>query len=478
MTRRFPVPLLLTLTFLVLVVGLLITGGLYVRAILAESLANAEQLRDARILIADAVRAQLDEETGTRGYSIARDSVLLEPYYRGRANLPIALERIRAVTTRFGLRDMLPRVTDASRTNRRWLTRVAFPLMVARKHSHVLELHGKILVDRFRIDMAAVDRALARREQMGETQAQQAILWGDLFALLAIVAVVLAAALFTIQQYRLAARLEQARAASERQRRQSAEMRAAYETEKRIADTLQEAFVQRLLPEISTLQLSATYVPATDEARVGGDWYDALRLSHGGALIAIGDVAGHGIEAAVAMNKARQILISSALVDPDPGSILERVNAQLVAERSPMITAVTVLLDARTCQFTYSVAGHPAPVLLEPGQQARFLEVGSLPLGVSPGTKYATRRVQSKPGAMLVLYTDGAIEHSHDVIAGESLLLEVVETTGQTASDDPASAIRDGIFEHHQVSDDVAIITVRFLDAAAVSDTSGLRRSA
>jgi serine phosphatase RsbU (regulator of sigma subunit) len=477
MNRRLPVPLVLTLTFLLLIVLSLIAVGLYVRARLAESVADTEQIRAARLLVGDAVRAQIDEETGVRGYAVARDPVLLEPYHRGRANLPRYLQRIRVVTTNLGLREAPPFVTDATKTNRRWLTRVAFPLLLIRKGGHVLELRGKVLVDRFRADMAAVDRALVQRQQAGDARAQRAIVLVYLLALAAVAAIVLAAALFAVQQYGLGVSLEQERAASKRQRRQSAKMRAAYEAEKRVVDTLQRAFAQRDLPELPGLRLSATYVPATEEAKVGGDWYDALPLTHDRVLLAIGDVTGHGFEAAVAMNKARQTLISCALIDPNPGSILQRANAQLVADESPIITAVTGLVDARTCSFWYAAAGHPAPVLLEPGHRARFLDVGSLPLGLAAGTAYLTHRIRSKPGAMLVLYTDGAIEHSRDVVAGESLLLETVESAGQT-HDDPASAILDGIFERRHVSDDVAIITVRFLEAAAMPDASALRRSA
>ncbi|HZY97463.1 MAG TPA: SpoIIE family protein phosphatase [Candidatus Cybelea sp.] len=480
MSRRLPAPLILTLAFLLLTVGVLVAGGIFVRSLLADSVANGERIRTARTFVSGAVTAQLGEETGVRGYAAARDPVLLEPYYAGRANLPVLLRQVRSVAQSLGLREALPFIADATATNRRWLAQSAFPLFTARKRSHVLELRGKVLVDRFRADMAAVDRALVRREQLGDASAERAIVWVDSFALVAVLAVILAAALFAVQQYRLGMRLERELVATERQRRQSAEMRAAYEAEKRIADTLQEAFLQRILPELATVRLSAAYLPATEEAKVGGDWYDALELPQDRILLAIGDVAGHGIEAAVAMNKARQMLISCALIDPSPASVLERVNAELVADKSPMITAVAGVVDARTCRFSYAAAGHPAPVLLEPGRRARFLDIGSLPLGVSADTKYVTHQIQSAPGAMLVLYTDGVIEHSHDVLEGEHLLLAAVESAAQTAQTDPAKAIRDEIFRHHRISDDAAIVTVHFLDAAAAgaSDARALRWSA
>jgi serine phosphatase RsbU (regulator of sigma subunit) len=481
MTRRLPTPLVLTLAFLVLLVGLLLAGGLLVRSILTESFSNAEHIQSARVLVATALRAQLDEESGVRGYSAVHDPLLLQPYYEGRRTLPGLLRGTRTVIERLGVRDALPYIVDAAATNRRWLVRVASRLLVARKRTHVLELRGKVLADRFRADIGAVDQALVRREVLGDARAQRAIIWANFFALAAVLAVAAAAALFTVQEYRLGVRLEQERAEAEEQRRRTAELRAAYDAEKRIADTLQAAFAQRVLPDMPTVRLSATYVPATEEAKIGGDWYDALQLSQDRMLLAIGDVAGHGIDAAVAMNKTRQMLISYALIDPTPGRVLERVNTELVTENSPMITAVTGLIDADTCQLSYAVAGHPAPVLLEPGRRARFLKAGSLPLGIDPNTSYATHLVQIAPGAMLVLYTDGAIEYSHDVLEGETLLLQAIESAVQNHEDDPATAIRVGIFSRHRVSDDVAILTVHFLEPDAardVSEASALRRSA
>ncbi|MBV9233121.1 MAG: SpoIIE family protein phosphatase [Candidatus Eremiobacteraeota bacterium] len=467
MTRRLLTPLGLTLTFLLLVVSVLIGGGFYIRSLLADSISNGERVRAARILVSDALQAQIDEETGVRGYASARDPVLLEPYYQGRAMLSPTLSRMRVLSTTLQLAGAQRSIDDAAATNHQWLRQIATPMLYGgRRHAHVLQLHGKILIDRFRADMRDVDGALAAREVQGDEHAQRAIIWVDSFAIAAVLTIVLAAAIFTVEQYRLGLRLEKERERAEVQRRESAEMRAAYQTEKRIADTLQEAFAQRVLPQLPALRLSATYEPASEEAKIGGDWYDALQLPHDRVLVVIGDVAGHGIEAAVAMNLARQLLTSCALVDPNPGSVLQRVNAQLNGDAAPMITAIVALVEAGKQEFAYAIAGHPAPVLLEPGSHARFLESGSLPLGVDPDTRYETRRMKTVPGATLVLYTDGVIEHSRDLFTGERLLLHAVET----AARDPAQcaeSIRNGIFDHHKVADDIAILAIHFVNAAA-----------
>jgi serine phosphatase RsbU (regulator of sigma subunit) len=190
-------------------------------------------------------------------------------------------------------------------------------------------------------------------------------------------------------------------------------------------------------------------------------------MSKDRVMFVIGDVAGHGLEAAVAMNRARQTLISAALVDADPGPMLARANAELLRQNAQMVTVVCGHADASTYEFTYASAGHPPPILVEPGQPPRMLEFGGLPLAVMDAAVYRTIRVQSVPGAMLVLYTDGAVEHSKDVLRGESTLLEAVAQSVADEAANPAAAIHEAIFTDRSVGDDVAILTVAFAKAGA-----------
>ena len=178
-------------------------------------------------------------------------------------------------------------------------------------------------------------------------------------------------------------------------------------------------------------------------------------------LFAIGDVTGHGIEAAVTMNRARQTLMPRRC-SIRSGLDLSRVNADVAKQDMRLVTAIAGLADASAYEFSYASAGHPPPVLLEPGRPPRFLECGSVPLGASNSPVYVTRRVQSMPGATLVLYTDGAVEHSRNVLEGEALLLEAVAQAGEQAEVDPAAFIHRAIFSGRSVGDDVAILTIAF----------------
>ena len=469
-SERIHAPLFLILAFLLIVVVLLVVGGLFVRSIVGASFRDVERIRAARVHVADMLTGQLDEETGVRGYAAARAAVLLAPYYDGRAKLPSSFARVRSDLYALNVKKALPELRDAININRRWLHQVAFPLILKKRVRRSVELHGKSFVDRFRFDATAIDNALARRGAQVNQRAQTAVAWVGGFALAAVVAVVLAAMLFTVAQYRLGVRLERQRAESEHERRKAAEVQAAYEAEKRIAEILQEAFSERLFPVLPAASFSATYVPASEHAKIGGDWYDALQLSEDRVLLAIGDVTGHGIEAVVAMNKARQLLIGCALLDATPARVLADLNFELVSAKSPIITAVSGVIDTRMREFAYASAGHPPPVLYEPGRRARLLDFGSLPLGVALKTEYRTHRVQTVPEAMIVLYTDGAIEHSRDLAQGEATLLEAVESAAQRPAADPAKMILDAIFSRRKVADDVAILAVRLSEATFMAD--------
>ena len=462
MTSRTYAPLVLTLALLVVLTGSLVVGGWRLRSIVADSFRSAEGIRVARIRAADVLRAQLDEETGIRGYATVHEQVLLGPYYQGVAAFPGAVRRLRQALEERHLGQALRALDDAVYVNRRWNAHVAAPLRYRKKATSYLELHGKWLIDRFRIDVARIETALANEEALIDRRTEGATLLVGIFAAAAVVVVVVAAVLFAVQQYRLSVRLERQREQQAVERTKAAETRAALDAERRIADTLQEAFSQRLFPALPALRFSATYLPASEEAKVGGDWYDALALSDDRVLVAIGDVTGHGLDAVIAMNRTRQLLISGALLDPDPTRVLERVNAALVRDDASPSTAIVGIVDTRTFEFVYASAGHPPPVLLEPDGPARLLEFGSMPLGVSAETTFGVRRVATAPGAMIVLYTDGATEHSRDLAAGEAALLEAIESAARHPDGDVAGAIRDRIFGSRGVSDDVAILTVRF----------------
>jgi hypothetical protein len=237
--------------------------------------------------------------------------------------------------------------------------------------------------------------------------------------------------------------------------------------EKRIADQLQEAFLQQQLPSLSNVGFSATYLPASTEAKVGGDWYDAFELPDGRIMFSIGDVAGHGVDAAVTMSRARQAILAAALQESDPGAVMARANLSLMLQDTRFATATCGYIDPRALTITYATAGHPPGIVVSPDGRARLLEYDGLPLGVAHDARYASFSLQAEHEALLILYTDGLLEYDRDIIEGERRILEVAAEVARSGVDNPAAAIRDAIFEQFEPSDDVAIMTISFADAEA-----------
>jgi len=462
MDPRIARPTIAAAVVLALIVPIVIAAGLLVRGYTRAAFQNEQDATAMRAVAFNALRYQLDEETGVRGYAATRDRTYLEPYDTGRALLPATLRRLREDARRLQLDAAAARIDDARRTSERWNATVARPLLAHRAGAPALQLRGKALMDAYRDDMEVVQEAIDARKRQLDAATEAAIDRLNLFVALVASAVVGLGIVFGVQQFRLAAVLAA-------KQREAAELTAAYQTEKRLAERLQDAFVQRPLPVLPAVSFSATYVPATEESKVGGDWYDGVELARERVMFVIGDVAGHGLEAAVAMNRARQALVSAAVVDPDPAQLLARVNAELLDQRARMVTAVCGYADARTFEFVYATAGHPPPVLVEPGRPPRMLECGGLPLAVVEEAQYRSHTVQTVPGAMLVLYTDGAVEHSRDVIAGEQTLLAAVSAAIDGNTPNPAAAIHSAIFDSRSVGDDVAIMTVSFMPGAGAS---------
>jgi serine phosphatase RsbU (regulator of sigma subunit) len=459
---------------IVLIVMSLLVGGLRIRGAIAASFEAVQEVHHAQSLLFGMIKAQLDEETGLRGYVATRDPKFLEPYRSARAQLPTVFLQLTSALHRLGLSSNA--VADARRSNALWLEAVGKPLAEGQgRSSLLLEQKGKALVDRFRGDRVIVDRELAIRDAQLRRKLEGGILLLGVLIAGAAASLLIVGLAFVTLAARAWARLERLRELREQAAERESSLRAAYEAEKHTVDALQQVFSQRLLPTVQGISFSAIYKPAAEEAKVGGDWYDAFELGTDRILVVIGDTAGHGLEAAGSMSRLRDQVFAAALYDPDVESILRRVNAILIANSLPtlLVTMVVGIVNARTREFTYTSAGHPPPVLVEPNRGARLLAFGGLPLGVLRNAGYRTTRVQAEPGSMLVLYTDGAVEHSRNIVEGERILLETAEQV--LSSNNPARAIYSSIFGDRVAADDVAILTVGFVEAATPETATSAR---
>lgn len=188
--------------------------------------------------------------------------------------------------------------------------------------------------------------------------------------------------------------------------------------QRHIARTLQLSLLEgAALPLPPELTASLRYLPAETELEIGGDWHDVMPLPDGRVAIIVGDVVGHGLAASSSMGALRSATRALVRVLPDPAAVLRELDAFVATtEQTPMVTVACAVLDPTDGSLTYANAGHPPPVLVGTGGDARYLEGGrSLPLaGLQPARGVGTDRLA--PGEVLVLYTDGLVERR-----GESL---------------------------------------------------------
>lgn len=235
-----------------------------------------------------------------------------------------------------------------------------------------------------------------------------------------------------------------------------------YEHERHIAQRFQEAALPRALPRVPGLTFSAVYSPATNEARVGGDWYDAARLPDGRVVFSIGDVCGFGLDAAVAMANVRQVIRGVAHIHPDPAIILDAADRTLHAEdQERIVTAFVAVFDPVTSLLSYASAGHPRPLLRTSDGTVTELLAFGLPLGLPMRTDpRTTETIVLPPGALLVLYTDGLTEAAHDLLGGEACLRAVLENGAVLTAPNVAQAINAAVVPAES-NDDVAILTIR-----------------
>jgi serine phosphatase RsbU (regulator of sigma subunit) len=199
--------------------------------------------------------------------------------------------------------------------------------------------------------------------------------------------------------------------------RQLAEQRRTLDAEHALAARLQ----QIILPipadpiELPGLKVALRYLPAGQENLVGGDWYHAAELRDGTVLLAVGDVAGHGTQAATTMAQLRHALRALAVTTSDPGlllGLLNRLTCELERE-SPELAATAVIAryDPARQELVWAQAGHPPPLLSRGGRTVALGRPPGAMLGVIDDATYPTARLDFRLGDLLLLYTDGLVEH-------------------------------------------------------------------
>jgi len=192
-----------------------------------------------------------------------------------------------------------------------------------------------------------------------------------------------------------------------------------HEEEHRIAVELQRGLVPKSLPEVSGIDIAASYDVAGISAQVGGDWYDAFAMPGGRLGVVVGDVTGRGIRAASAMGQLRTLTRAFALAeggDRAPGEALMRLNHhQLEGGDEHLFTIVYAIIDPEQGRIAWANGGHPPPLVRRADGTCHYLDGNNGLMGVEDNP-YETHEEPIGAGDTVVLYTDGLIERR-----GESL---------------------------------------------------------
>ena len=238
----------------------------------------------------------------------------------------------------------------------------------------------------------------------------------------------------------------------------------AFAREHAIAETLQRSLLPDALPQVPGLDLAVRYLPATDGADVGGDWYDAFPVQDGRIGLVTGDVAGHSITSASIMGQVRSLLRGYAIDDPDPGRVLERANTALARLLPDVLaSAVYAVLDPATGDLSYANAGHPPPLVTTGTGRTEYLDdtTGTM-LGAGTGISFTTGRRLLQPGTRLLFYTDGLIENRHrDISDGFTILAETLQRSGPSSAEQTCATVHAALLNTARRHDDVCLLTAR-----------------
>lgn len=242
-----------------------------------------------------------------------------------------------------------------------------------------------------------------------------------------------------------------------------------YNRERRTALTLQSSLLPTGLQQPLGLEIAHRYLPASDLTGVGGDWYDVIPLPGGRVALVVGDVMGHGTDAAATMGQLRTAVRTLAGLDLPPEDVLHRLD-QMIQDMGGMQNATCLYstYDPVDRVFAVSRAGHIPPIVLHTDGSTEVLEVPpGLPLGIG-GESFETRQTRLADDCTLVLLTDGLVEsRDRDIDAGIAALRATLEGPRRGLEEICDVAI-EALRPNHD-RDDIALLLARVRALAADS---------
>ncbi|MDX3853810.1 SpoIIE family protein phosphatase [Streptomyces sp. AK02-01A] len=248
-----------------------------------------------------------------------------------------------------------------------------------------------------------------------------------------------------------------------------------YTRERTTALALQRYLLPRNPSGGSAVDVAWRYLPADVHDGVGGDWFDVIPLSGARVALVVGDVVGHGINAAATMGRLRTAVHTLADMDLPPEEVLARLDdlvARLTDEdagpkgyAAPVMggTCVYAVYDPVTRRCTMARAGHPPPAIVDPDGNVTFPKVPSgAPIGLGVGLlSFQPVEMELPEGSMIALYTDGLVEtREADIDVGLNRLRAAL-TRAEGTLEEICSDVVDTVVAKAPAEDDVALLLAR-----------------
>ena len=181
-----------------------------------------------------------------------------------------------------------------------------------------------------------------------------------------------------------------------------------YQQQREIAETLQIVLTPKTLPRVPGFQIAARYQPLSLVGHVGGDFYDVFPTADGRTAVLVGDIAGKGVEAAAAVGLARYTLRSTIALDPNPATVITRINESLLEEEQMCTVAYSILeSQGDRTRLRVTLAGHPPVIVVTADGSVERLGEPCPPVGVMAEVIPIEVERWLAPGDTVVMYTDG-----------------------------------------------------------------------
>ncbi|MGA4845676.1 SpoIIE family protein phosphatase [Streptomyces sp. G5(2025)] len=249
-----------------------------------------------------------------------------------------------------------------------------------------------------------------------------------------------------------------------------------YTYQESVADTLQDSMLPHIQPRMSGCDIATRYLPGTLLGRVGGDWFDSVKLPGSRTALVVGDVMGHGLNSAAMMGQLRTAVQTMAALDLPPEQLLRNLDdlAQRLGEHY-LATCLYAVYDPIAGELNLANAGHIPPVLVraEDGRSELLDLPTGAPIGVG-GVPFESVRVRVAPGDRLLMCTDGLVEvRGEDIGVGLATLTESAAHPA-ASMDEACDTIIRALNPHGGRKDDVALLMAR-LNGIAGDDVARWR---